>query len=57
MGRGPALFDFYATNEQPSSNWNGLWESRAQDFDGGWSVEMRIPFRFMRVKDQSRVWV
>ena len=51
-----ALFDFYATNEQPSSNWNGLWESRARDFDGGWSVEMRIPFRSIRVKDQSEVW-
>ena len=51
-----ALFDFYATNEQPSSNWNGLWESRTSDFDGGWSVEMRIPFRSMRVKDQSQVW-
>ncbi|MBL0171193.1 MAG: carbohydrate binding family 9 domain-containing protein [Gemmatimonadaceae bacterium] len=51
-----ALFDFYATNEQPSGTWNGLWEARARDFDGGWSIEMRIPFRSIRVKDQSQVW-
>ena len=51
-----ALFDFVATNEQPTSNWNGLWESRATDFDGGWSVEIRIPFRSIRVKPDGDVW-
>ena len=51
-----ALFDFYATNEQPSSNWNGLWESRASNFDGGWSVEIRIPFRTLRVQAGSDTW-
>ncbi len=50
------LFDFVATNEQPSSSWNGLWEARASDFDGGWSVEMRIPFRSLRVKPEGEVW-
>ena len=34
------MFDWSTTNEQPSSNWNGLWQSKAQDFDGGWSVKM-----------------
>ncbi len=51
-----ALFDFYATNEQPSSNWNGLWESRARDFEGGWSVELRIPFRSIRVTQAGDAW-
>lgn len=50
------LFDFVATNEQPSSSWNGLWEARASDFDGGWSVEMRIPFRSIRVKPEGEIW-
>ena len=42
------LFDFSATNEQPSSNWNALWTAKAQDFDGGWTVEIKIPFRSIR---------
>ncbi len=31
------MFDWSATNEQPSPNWNGLWASQATDFDGGWN--------------------
>ena len=50
------LFDWTATNEQPSPNWNGLWQTQARDFDGGWSIEMRIPFRSIRFKDGSDVW-
>ena len=50
------LFDWTATNEQPSPNWNGLWTSAAQDFDGGWTIEMRIPFRSIRFKEGSDVW-
>lgn len=51
-----AMFDFTATNENPSSNWNGLWDVKAQDFDGGWSVEFRIPFRSIRFKEGSNTW-
>ena len=50
------LFDWTATNEQPSPNWNGLWASQARDFDGGWTIEMRIPFRSIRFKEGSDVW-
>ena len=50
------LFDWAATNEQPSSNWNGLWMAKAEDFDGGWSIEMRIPFRSLRFKEGGEVW-
>lgn len=50
------LFDWAATNEQPSSNWNGLWMAKAEDFDGGWAIEMRIPFRSMRFKEGGEVW-
>jgi hypothetical protein len=50
------LFDFSATNESPSSNWNALWEVQARDFDGGWSIEFRIPFRSIRFKDGADTW-
>src|SRR5262245_30644916 len=50
------LFDWQTTNEQPSPNWNGLWEARAADFDGGWTVEFRIPFRSIRFAEGAHVW-
>ena len=50
------MFDWQVTNEQPSPNWNGLWESQAADFDGGWTIEMRIPFRSIRFKEGGDVW-
>ena len=54
--RAGGLFDFFTTNEQPSPNWNGLWESRAKDFDGGWTVEIRIPFRSIRFQAGGDTW-
>ena len=50
------MFDWTATNEQPSPNWNGLWWSKAADFDGGWTIEMRVPFRSIRFKEGSDAW-
>ncbi|MDO8681251.1 MAG: DUF5916 domain-containing protein [Acidobacteriota bacterium] len=50
------IFDWQITNEQPSPNWNGLWESRTAEFDGGWSVEFRIPFRSIRFQEGGDTW-
>lgn len=50
------MYDWQATNEQPSPNWNGLWESRTAEFDGGWSVEFRIPFRSIRFHEGGDTW-
>ena len=50
------MFDWSATNEQPSPNWNGLWWSQAADFEGGWTIEMRIPFRSIRFREGSTTW-
>jgi hypothetical protein len=50
------MFDWTATNEQPSPNWNGLWQSNAKDFDGGWTLEIRVPFRSIRFKEGGDVW-
>ncbi len=50
------MFDWTATNEQPNPNWNGLWQVRAANFDGGWSVEFRIPFRSIRFRQDGTIW-
>ena len=50
------MFDWQVTNEQPSNNWNGLWNVRAANFDGGWTVEFVIPFRSMRFKEGATTW-
>ncbi len=37
--------DFQITNEgNPNMDWNPIWVSRTARFDGGWSMEMAIPF-------------
>lgn len=50
------MADAQLTNEQPNNNWNGLWDVRAADFEGGWSIEFRIPFRSLRFKEGGTVW-
>ena len=50
------MFDWTATNEQPSSNWNGLWQAKAKDFPGGWTLEMKIPFRSIRYRAGTGEW-
>lgn len=50
------MVDAQLTNEQPNNNWNGLWDVRAADFEGGWSIEFRIPFRSLRFKEGGTVW-
>ncbi|MDP1571205.1 MAG: DUF5916 domain-containing protein [Vicinamibacterales bacterium] len=44
------------TNEQPNNNWNGLWDVRTAEFDGGWTAEFRVPFRSMRFREGAGVW-
>jgi len=50
------MFDWQVTNEQPSNNWNGLWDVKTATFDQGWTVEFVIPFRSMRFKEGSQEW-
>ena len=50
------LADSQVINEQPNPNWNTLWDARAADFDGGWTIEIRIPFRSIRFKEGSDTW-
>ncbi|MCP5049531.1 MAG: carbohydrate binding family 9 domain-containing protein [bacterium] len=44
-------------DEGQDSTWDGVWESRTQIDEKGWSVEMRIPFEQLRFKKKDRyVW-
>jgi hypothetical protein len=44
-----ALADYQLTDEgNPNADWNPVWDVRAGRFDGGWTVEMAIPFKSLR---------
>jgi hypothetical protein len=38
------------------SNWDGIWEARAQKDDGGWTAEIRIPFQTLSFNPDSSSW-
>ena len=50
------MVDSQLTNEMPNNNWNGLWDVRTAQFDGGWSAEFRFPFRSLRFKEGGDIW-
>ena len=50
--------DFAISNEGDRGrgvnfDWNVVWDSRVGRFDGGWTVEMQIPFRSLRYEPGS----
>ena len=43
------LADSQFTDEGPPNvDWNTVWAVRTADFDGGWTIEMAIPFKSLR---------
>ncbi len=50
------IADNQITNEDGDGSWNAIWDVKAADFEGGWSVEFRIPFRSIRFKEGSSTW-
>lgn len=41
--------DSQVTDEgPPNTDWNTVWAVRTADFEGGWSIEMAIPFKSLR---------
>jgi hypothetical protein len=41
----------------PNTDWNPVWESKTGRFDGGWTVEMAIPFKSLRYRSGAdQVW-
>ena len=53
-----AIGDFAITNEgNPNTDWNPVWDVRTGRFDGGWTVEMEIPFKSLRYRPgPAQVW-
>ena len=52
------FFDYEITDEgNPNNDWNPIWDSRTGRFDGGWTVEMEIPFKSLRFRPgSSQIW-
>jgi hypothetical protein len=50
------MTDAQVTNEEADTNWNVLWEVKSAGFEGGWTIEFRIPFRSIRFKEGSGIW-
>jgi hypothetical protein len=53
-----ALRDQAFTDEgNPNSNWNTIWQVKSGRFEGGWTVEMAIPFKSLRYRGAGpQVW-
>ncbi len=45
-----------ARGERYSLSWDGIWDARSDIFDGGWSVEMRIPFKTISFNSALSAW-
>ena len=52
------FFDFEITDEgNPNRDWNPIWDSSTGRFDGGWTVEMVIPFKSLRFgPGTAQIW-
>ena len=53
-----ARADLQHTNEAyGNSDWNPVWDVRTGRFEGGWTVEMQIPFKSLRYRPgTSQIW-
>ena len=53
-----ALADQQFTNEgNPNQDWNPVWDVRTGRFEGGWTVEMEIPFKSLRYRSApTQLW-
>ena len=46
-----------SNDEQTDATWDGVWESAARIDDGGWTVEIRVPFDQLRFRRRDvQVW-
>jgi uncharacterized protein DUF5916 len=53
-----ARADYSVVDEgAPNSDWNPVWEVKTGRFDGGWTVELAIPFKSLRYRSgANQVW-
>jgi hypothetical protein len=51
------ISDATITNERDyNRDWNTVWDTRTGRFDGGWTVEMAIPFKSLRYSPGQQTW-
>ena len=52
------FIDVEITDEgSPNIDWNPVWDQRTGRFEGGWTVEMQVPFKSLRFQQgQSQLW-
>ena len=52
------IYDYQITDEgSPNADWNPIWELQTGRFDGGWTIEMAIPFKSLRFRPGvSQLW-
>jgi hypothetical protein len=50
------ISDAQVANENANTDWNAIWEAKTASFDGGWTIEFRLPFRSFRFKEGARTW-
>ncbi|HYB96877.1 MAG TPA: DUF5916 domain-containing protein, partial [Vicinamibacterales bacterium] len=52
------MSDSQITDEgPPNTDWNTVWDVRTGTFDGGWTIEMAIPFKSLRYQQgTSQTW-
>jgi hypothetical protein len=52
------MSDVLTTDERNrNDSWNGVWDSKASQFEGGWGGEMMIPFKTLRYRPgRDQVW-
>lgn len=53
-----ARFDFSVVDEgSVNIDWNPVWDVRTDRFEGGWTIEMAIPFKSLRYRSgEDEVW-
>jgi len=51
------ISDATITNERDyNRDWNTIWDTRTGRFEGGWTVEMAIPFKSLRYSPGQQTW-
>ena len=52
------MADSQVTDEgPPNTDWNTVWSVKTRDFDGGWTIEMAIPFKSLRyLPGREQTW-
>lgn len=47
----------FSEGGRPNNDWNPIWNVRTGRFDGGWTIEMQIPYKSIRFRPgASQIW-